>query len=267
MKNIKLEKSIFENLTIGFTIFVSAFIFAALACIVCKGFPYLPEVFHSEEVRFAVALSIQTSIISTIICLILGIPTAYALTKTKLKFRNFYSIIIELPLSIPNMMLGLSLLLMFSSKPGKFLASKGINFIFDVKGIILAHILVNLPLVIRIIKTTFINVDERLEVVAKSLGASNFRTFFHITFPLSRNAIIGAGIIAWSRALGEFGATLMFVGATRMKTETIPTSIFLNMATGDIGSAMASAMILLIISAFSLIISNLFNCSAEENSN
>lgn len=80
-------------------------------------------------------------------------------------------------------------------------------------------------------------------------GCDACKALFTVTLPLAKNSIIGAAILAWSRALGEFGATLMLVGATMMKTETLPTSIYLNMATGDTGPAMASALILLLISA------------------
>ena len=121
----------------------------------------------------------------------------------------------------------------------------------------MAHLMINLPFVIRMIKTSFLSIDPRLEWIAGSLGASPIRRFFTVTLPLAKNSIIGAGILAWSRALGEFGATLMLVGATRMKTETLPTSIYLNMATGDTGPAMAAALILLFISALSLAVSAL----------
>lgn len=253
------KKSVFEGVTAIIAIVVTLFIFVAMMAIVFKGLPYIHEVIDSKEVRFAVVLSLKTAFFSTVICLILGIPTAYSLTRTSLKFKNVMGIIIELPLSVPNIMLGLSLLLMFSSVPGKFLSSYGFKVIFNVRGIVIAHILVNLPFVIRIVKTSFMECDPRLELVASSLGAGKFETFWLIMLPSVKNAIVGAGIIAWSRALGEFGATLMFVGATRMKTETLPTSIYLNMATGDIGPAMACAMIILIISGVSLLISTFLN--------
>ena len=259
MKRRKQKRSIFENIVITFAVIVTLFIFTAIMSIVFKGVPYMGEAFKSEEVKFAVNLSLKTSLLSTLLCLFFAIPTAYALTKTDMKLRKLANIIIEVPISIPNVMIGLSLLIMFSSVPGKFLSRHGISMIFNVKGIVLAQMMVNLPIVIRVIRTAFMNIDSRYQVIAGSLGATPFTTFVRIILPLARNSIISAGIIAWSRGLGEFGATLMFVGATRMKTETIPTSIFLNMATGDTGPAMACAMILLIISALSLFLTNFFN--------
>ncbi|MCI8284701.1 MAG: ABC transporter permease subunit [Firmicutes bacterium] len=258
MKKIKKYTG-FEAVAIIITFAVTVFIFSAMAFIVMRGVPYIGEAFRSEEVRFALGLSLRTSLTSTLICMLTGIPAAYALVKTRFAARHLFSVIIELPLSIPNIMLGLSLLLMFSSGIGRALSEHGFRVIFNVNGIIMAHILVNLPFVIRMIKTAFMNVDPKVEIVAGSLGAGRLRTFFLITLPLAKNAVIGAAILAWSRALGEFGATLMLVGATRMKTETLPTSIYLNMATGDTGPAMACAMILLAISGISLMLANFIN--------
>lgn len=260
MKRTNVRKrSAFERITVICAFAVALFIFTALSFIVIRGLPYLGEVISNEEVRFATKLSISTAFISTAICLILGIPAAYALTRIDLRFRGILAVVMELPLSIPNVMLGLSLLLMFASMPGKFLSAHGISFIYNVKGIILAQLLVNMPFLIRIVRTSFMNLDPRLETIAETLGAGSFKTFFLIMLPMAKNGVIGGAIVAWSRALGEFGATLMFVGATRMKTETLPTSIYLNMATGDIGPAMACAMIILTISGASLVISGLFN--------
>jgi molybdate transport system permease protein len=132
----------------------------------------------------------------------------------------------------------------------------GFKVVFDQKGIIIAQIAVNLPYVIRLIRVAFCEVDERLEFISGSLGASKWQRFTTITLPMSKSAIISTIILTWSRGLGEFGATLMLVGATRMKTETLTTSVYLNLATGDTGASMASATIILIISLTSLFLAN-----------
>jgi molybdate transport system permease protein len=92
-------------------------------------------------------------------------------------------------------------------------------------------------------------VDERLEFIAGTLGASRWTRFRTVLLPLCRQSVIAMVVLVWSRALGEFGATLMLVGVTRMKTETLPASIYLNISTGDNGMAMASAILIMIISA------------------
>ena len=236
---------------------VTLFVGAALACIVVRGIPCLGEIYTNEEVRFSIGLSLKTAFISTAIALFLSIPTSYFLSRFQGRFSKLVALVCELPLSIPNMMMGLSLLIMFASVPGKFLSSHGLRFIFDPKGIVVAQLLVNLPFMVQIIKGAFDGVDSRLEVVARTLGASESQSFFKIALPLGKNQILSTAIMAWSRGLGEFGATLMFVGATRFKTETIPASIYLNMATGEVDAAMACACVLLIISFASLIVSRL----------
>nr|WP_320024905.1 ABC transporter permease [uncultured Acetobacterium sp.] len=246
----------FEIVTIIITVIIIIFTSTLILSIVLKGLPYLGEAFQSEEVWFSIKLSLYTASISTVICIFLAIPTAYALSRTAFPFKRVCQIIIELPLSMPYLVLGLSLLIIFSSDFGKALKSMGFRVVFDKNGIILAQMVVNLPFAIRFIRTAFQEVDERLEFISGSLGATKWERFITITLPLARNAIITTIILTWSRGLGEFGATLMLVGATRMKTETLTTSIYLNLATGDTGAAMASATVILIISMVSLFLTS-----------
>lgn len=259
MKYSPRHSDLFDRFSIITAILVILFIFAAMLTIIMKGLPFLGRVFQSKEIIFAIRLSLFTASISTLLCLVLAIPVSYALTKTSMPLKNIFVMIIEMPLSLPYLVLGLSLLLLFSSNFGKFLSENGIQIVFSKNGIILAHTIVNLPFVIRIIKIGLQEVDTHLENVARMLGATKWKCFITITLPLAKSTILGALILAWSRALGEFGATLMLAGVTRMKTETLPASIYLNMATGDIGAAMSSALILLIISIFSQSVFHLLN--------
>lgn len=265
MKKKTLGSNFFDTVTIAIAVFVIAVIFIAVMTIIVKGIPYIPLAFRSKEVIYAIKLSLYTASISTVICMILAVPTAYALTKTNMPFKKIFQVILELPLSLPYLVLGLSLLLVFSSNIGKWLSTIGVKVIFSKNGIIAAHVFVNLPFVIRIVKTAFQEVNIRLEFIARMLGATKAQSFWTVTLPLSKNTIIGVVILAWSRALGEFGATLMLVGTTRMKTETLPASIYLNMATGEIGAAMASAVILLFISGTSQFLFNQLNKRSSES--
>jgi molybdate transport system permease protein len=265
MKKSRLPSSLFDKVTIIVAWVVIAAMISEITAIIIKGIPYMKYAIYSEEVIFAIRLSLYTASVSTALCILLAIPTAYALTKTNMPFKKLFQVLLELPLSLPNLVIGLSLLLMFSSEVGTWFSTIGFKVIFSKKGIIIVHIFLNLPFVIRIIKTSFQEVDLRLEFIARMLGASKAVSFWTITLPLSKNTIIGAVILTWSRALGEFGATLMLVGATRVKTETLPASIYLNMATGDMGAAMASAVILLFISAISQLLFHRFNRKSMEN--
>lgn len=246
--------SLFEWFNMTVCIIVIAFIASTILAIILKGIPAVAESIRSEEVQFSMKLSLYTASISTVLCLALAIPTAYTLTRTAMPFRKLARIIIELPLSMPYLVLGLGLLILFSTDCGKVLREMGFKVVFDKNGIIMAQTIVNLPYAIRLIKSAFLEVDERLEYIAGILGAPKWKRFMTIVLPLSKNAVLSAFILVWSRGLGEFGATLMLVGATRMKTETLPTSIYLNMATGDMSAAMASAIMILSISFVSLFI-------------
>ena len=132
----------------------------------------------------------------------------------------------------------------------------GFKVAFSPVGIIIAHLLVNLPYAIRLMKTTLKTIDNRMEFIAQSLGASEFQCFTTILLPMCKSSLISTFILTWSRALGEFGATLMLVGITRMKTETLPGSIYLSISTGNNSMAMATATFMLIISGTTLAIAN-----------
>ncbi len=216
----------------------------------------LPTCLFSDEVQYALGLSVWTACLSSVLCFLLAVPTAYTLTRIQLPCRPLVEILLELTMSLPYIVLGLSLLILFSSPLGKALKGAGFPVVFSQNGIVIAQLVVNLPFAIKLVSTAFSGVDPKLERVAGLLGATPAKSFMTILLPLCKNALISAFILVWSRALGEFGATLMLVGVTRMKTETLPASIYLNVSTNDLGGALASAFILLTISALSLTIAN-----------
>ena len=130
---------------------------------------------------------------------------------------------------------------------------------FEPTGIVFAQLIVNLPFAIRMVRTAFSDVNPRMEFVAKTLGATSGDVFRTIILPQCRNSIISTTVLTWARGMGEFGATLMLVGVTRMKTETLPGSIYLSISTGNNDTAMATAMIMLLLSAATLVVANVLN--------
>ncbi len=249
--------SLFDALCIGITCITVCFIAAALLTIIIGGLPFIHQAILSPEILFSIRLSLTTSSISTLLCFVCAIPCAYALTHARMPLKRLCHLILELPLSIPYLVLGLCLLMLFSSDAGKWLRDVGIRVIFDPKGIILAQWIINIPFVIRLMYSAFSEIDRRLEYIAISLGATRWQCFRTITLPLTLNAIVMTAVLTWARAMGEFGATLMLAGVTRMKTETLPGSIYLNITTGDNGMAMAAAIMLLGISALTLLTASL----------
>ncbi|RHR06811.1 ABC transporter permease subunit [Pseudoflavonifractor sp. AF19-9AC] len=237
-----------------------------VAVIAVRGFHSLPACLTQPEVRFALGLSVKSACISTALCFLLAIPTAYTLTRSVFPGRRAAEIVLELTMSLPYIVLGLSMLILFSSPAGKWLKEAGFPVVFHQNGVILAQLIVNLPFAVRLCSAAFQGADRKLECVAGLLGASPAQQFLTVLLPLSRNALISAVILVWSRALGEFGATLMLVGVTRMKTETLPGSIYLAVSTNNLDAALASAFLLLVISALSLTAANLLGRTGKQRS-
>ena len=227
--------------------------------IILRGAKSLAQTLLSSNTRFALGLSMKTAVISTCLCFLLAVPTAYTLTKLPSRISTPLEMIMELTMSLPNIVLGLSLLILCSAYLRGFLAKAGIPVIFHPNGIILAQLVINLPFAIKLATTAFRDVDPKLEKVTGLLGAGPGSHFFLITLPLCKNSLISTVLLIWSRALGEFGATLMLVGVTRMKTETLPAGIYLNVSVNDLTGALACAFLLLIISAIAHAFAHLFS--------
>lgn len=238
---------------------VLLFIGSAIFAIVAGGISHFGEAISSEEVLFSLRMSVTTSSISTVICLLLSLPTAYALSHVAFPGKRLAEILMELTLSLPYILLGFALLLIFSSPLGKALKEAGFAVVFSPAGIVFAQMIVNLPFAIRMMRTAFAGVNPRVEFVAQTLGAMPWDVFRTIIVPMCRSQIISAFVLTWARGMGEFGATLMLVGVTRMKTETLPGSIYLSISTGNTETAMATAMIMLLVSAFTLVVANVLD--------
>lgn len=207
----------------------------------------------SPEIRFAILLSLATSLASTGICIALAVPIAYALDRYRFAGKRAATLVLTLPLAMPPLVAGIALLLFFGTTPwGKALEQAGLAVVFTPLGIVVAEVFVNLPYLVRILRSAFSGVNPRFENVAKTLGCTDAGAFLQVTLPLARPALVAGGIITWSKAMGEFGAVLMLAGATPMRTETLPIALFLNISTGDLNMAVAAATILIVISLATL---------------
>ena len=238
----------FELLFEAVFLLVVLFVGWSLWVVVKGGILSLGEALTSKDLRFSIGLSFRTTTISTLLCLVLAIPCAYTMAIRPNRLTKLGEALLVLPLTLPYLVLGLCLLTAFSSPFGKQLKELGFRVVFHPRGIVLAHVLVNLPFVVKLTAESFRRLDPELCLTAETLGATRLQAFWYITLPLCKVDCITALLLAWSRGLGEFGATLMLVGVTRMKTETLPGNIYLNISTGDNDAALAAALILLLLS-------------------
>jgi molybdate transport system permease protein len=207
----------------------------------------------SEEILFAIKLSLATATAATLISMLIAVPVAYAISKTRFPGKDIIDSLLDLPIVISPIALGAALLVFFNTGIGSAI-NDNVRFVFAIPGIILAQITVISALAIRLLKSTFDSIDSRYEQVGRTLGCSKPEAFFRIIIPLAKNGLISSCILTWARAVGEFGATVMLAGATAMRTETLPIAIFLSLASGDVDKAVAVIFILIIISITALLL-------------
>ncbi|MDD1705171.1 MAG: ABC transporter permease, partial [Methanoregula sp.] len=209
--------------------------------------------FLNPEIQFAILLSLVTSVVSTLICIAIAILVAYALSRYEFFGKRVVTLALTLPLTFPPLVAGIALLLFFGTTPwGRALDQAGFSVIFTPLGIVVAEVFVNIPFMIRILRSAFTAINPRYENVAKTLGCTETGAFLQVTLPMARHGLLAGTVITWSKAMGEFGAVLMLAGATTMRTETLPIALYLNISAGELNIAVAAATILILISLAAL---------------
>jgi molybdate transport system permease protein len=212
------------------------------------------QALKSAETLFALRLSLATSTAAVCLSLLLGVPSGYVLARRSFPGKAVIDTLLDLPLVMTPLVAGIGLLFLFGRDwLGGSLADLGIRLVFTPLGAVVAQTFIAVPIVIRASRAAFEGVNRRYELAAQTLGLSSLAIFLRITLPLARTGIVTGTVLAWARALGEFGATLMLAGATRFKTATLPVSVYLNISSGELGLALASAWLLLLF-AFVLLL-------------
>lgn len=258
------QNTLFSGFVFLCTALLAIFILVAIGMVLLRGLPAIPKTILSPDIQFSIKLSLITSLISTMVCLLLAVPAAYTLSRYRFRGKKLISTLLSVPIALPPLVSGMALLLLFGTTSwGKTLAAYGIKVVFTPLGIIVAQFFVNVPYLIKISRSTFDSIDPRLEFIARTLGSNRLQAFFTVILPLSFQGLAAGTLITWARALGEFGAALMLAGATRMKTDILPVSLYLNMSTGDLEKALTSATILILISILSLSVFELLSGSGE----
>jgi molybdate transport system permease protein len=261
-----MPNKIFNAFLIIILIVTAVFLTAPLVMIIWEGATSIAPSLASEEVVFAIRLSLKTTVAATLFCIVFSVPASYRLYTMNGRFRKLFANILYLPMSLPHLVSGMALLLLFGRRGiGEFLYDHfHIDFIFAQSGIVLALVFVNLPFAINMALTALENSNGKAVFVARTLGCNEMQAFFRVTLPELRRTIVSTAVMTWSRALGEFGAVIMVAGTTRLKTEVLPTAIYLNMATGDIDLATGVSVLLIIISLTCLLLFELLMPSGER---
>lgn len=203
----------------------------------------------------ALRLSLVTSTITTVVTVVLGTPFAYMLARWKFRFKSWIELFVDLPIVLPPSVAGLVLLIAFGRRGlfGPILGALGVSLPFTTAAVILAQIFVASPLYIRSARIGFAHIDQQLEEAAHVEGANRWQLFYEVMFPLAGRALLSGAILTWTRALGEFGATILFAGNLEGVTQTMPMAIYLGFER-NLGIALALAVVLVVVSIFLLML-------------
>ncbi|MDD5142713.1 ABC transporter permease [Methanoregula sp.] len=218
-----------------------------------------PELFlaslSNPQVISALWLSLTTSVISLTVVILVGTPFAFVHSRSNYPGKVIVDTLIDLPLVLPPAVAGFALLVLYGRMGllGKYFHMMGISIAFTTLAVIIAQIFVASPFYIRQAKSLFEQFDQNYEYTARTLGASPVRTFLTITLPLTAGGLLSGAVMTFGRALGEFGATIMFAGNLPGVTQTMPLAVYVGMESNfDMGLTIS---ILLVIISFIIMIS------------
>jgi molybdate transport system permease protein len=185
-------------------------------------------VIFSFETWQITLFSLSVGLASTLLVLPFGIAFAWLFARKEWPLKSVLETIVLLPLVMPPVSTGLILLKIFGRRSplGQWLYERGVEIVFNWKGVLIAMAVMSFPLLVRTVRTSFAEVNLRLEQIAATLGASPLRILFVITIPLAYKGIVAGALLAFSRALGEFGATILLAGNIPGETQTLSLAIY-----------------------------------------
>ncbi|HKC75778.1 MAG TPA: ABC transporter permease [Chloroflexota bacterium] len=204
----------------------------------------------------ALVLSLETTAITLALALVLGTPAAYLLARGQFPGKRLLDSLVDLPIVVPPAVAGVALLMAFGRQGllGPALNALGIHLPFSTAAVVLAQLFVACPYYVRAARAGFLGVDRTLEDASATLGYGGWGTFQRVTVPLTLPALVGGAVLTWARALGEFGATIMFAGNLMGVTQTMPLAVYLGLESGDLDGAVALSVLLVLVSLLVLLV-------------
>ncbi len=206
---------------------------------------HLWRALQSPEIRHSIRLSLLSCSLTTLLSLWVAVPIGYLMTRLRFPGHALLDALLDIPIVLPPLVIGLSLLILFQFPPLRAL-ERIIPITYAVPSVILAQFMVACAFAVRTMRATFEQISPRHEQVALTLGCSRSQAFWMVVLPSARRGVLTAATLAWARALGEFGPILVFSGATRMKTEVLPTTVFLELSVGNLEAAVAVSLLMVV---------------------
>jgi len=217
-----------------------------------------PVMIFSQPVIAAATLSLGTTAVSVLVIVILGTPAAYVFARYEFPFKSVLNLLIELPVVMPPVVAGLALLIAFGRRGllGPPLALLGIELPFSSAAVVIAQVFVASPFYVRAAQVRFASIPRELEEAASIDGAGSWRILTDVSIPLSLPSLLIGLVLSWARALGEFGATILFAGNLPGRTQTMPLLVY-GALERDIHAALWVALVLIGLAIGALIITRL----------
>ena len=206
----------------------------------------LVEALSKREIQHSIALSLITCTVTALLSLLLAVPVGYLLARARFPGKHWLEAALDIPIVLPPMVMGLCLLILFQTPLGRFVESATVQFTYTVFGVVLAQFTIGAAFAVRTMRHTFDHLSARPEDVAMTLGCTRAQAVWLVTLPAARRGMFAAASVAWARSLGEFGPILVFAGATRMKTEVLPTTVWLELSVGNLEAAVAVSLLMVL---------------------
>ena len=225
---------------------------------------HLWQALGAAEIRYAIKLSMISCSISALLSIWVAVPLGYLMSRHQFPGKALVDAVLDIPIVLPPLVIGLSLLILFQVNIGgstieEFFKNRlGLAVTYAIPSVILAQFAVAAAFAVRTMRVTFDQINPRNEQVALTLGCSRSQAFWSVVLPEARRGILTAVTLAWARSLGEFGPILIFSGATRMKTEVLSTTVFLELSVGHIEAAVAVSLLMIAAAIVVLVVVRFF---------
>lgn len=230
--------------------FVVLIVLLLVADMMFTSFDHFVTALTKPEIQSAFRLTLVTCTLATILSLWVATPLGYLLSRFKFPGRWLVDTIVDIPIVLPPLVLGLSLLILFHlpirgwELEGWLRDDVGFPVTYEWPAVVLAQFSVSCAFAIRTMRVTFDQITPRAEDVARTLGCSRAQAFLQIALPQAWRGMVAAATISWARALGEFGPILVFAGSTRFRTEVLSTTVFLELSIGQLDAAVAVSLLM-----------------------
>jgi molybdate transport system permease protein len=201
----------------------------------------LVQALRSRDIQFSIMLSLISCTITTLMSIWVAVPIGYIMSRFEFRGKPLIDTLLDIPIVLPPLVVGLSLLILFRYAPDWLSDS----VVYKWPAVVLAQFMVACAFAVRTMRVTFDQIPHRYEQVALTLGCNRQQAFWRVIMPQAKGGLLAAATLSWARALGEFGPILVFAGATRQKTEVLPTSAFLELQAGRTEGMLAVSLIMI----------------------